>query len=337
MGDGYSEGCFMKPDRMSYLPTGESKVIDFHHAEYTLLYRKQEQLSAKAGNFLKTAVGCFSRLERVESSVRTPPTPYPVPSTNDAFISDIWQESACLYKYDLEHSIMILTAVSQGRSLAAAQIDISLVFYKMDTLVMDVQEPVASRQIQRLVADAKKINLSIQTADYAELQQLIDTGKCARFLGSMKDLEFFACTKYELQGSPLSSSLRDIIGNQTWQYLRCLELGRFHTSASKLAKFLGCHRPTLQELEMQDIVLSEGSWYEVFVKLRRCALRIVKVHRLGCTKKYEYFLNDTNEYCLGPLPDKHPLHAFFVPGWSVGTKHGESHRKDSTRLWEYRF
>ena len=312
MGDGYSEGCFMKPHRMSYLPTGESKVIDFHHAEYTLLYRKQEQLSAKAGEFLKTAVGCFSRLERVESSVRTPSTAYPVPSTNDAFISDIWQESACLYKYDLEHSVMILTAVSQGRSLAATQVDVSQLFYKMDTLVMDAQEPVTSGQILRLVADAKKINLSVQTADFAGLRQLINTSKCARFLGLMRDLESLSCTTYELQGSPLSyPSLRDIIGNKGWPHLHRLYLGRFHTSASKLVDFFGCHRPTLQELELQDIVLSEGSWYEVFVKARKCALRIIKIHRLGCRKNHEYFLSDTDEHCLGPLPYKHPLHAFL--------------------------
>lgn len=75
--------------RMASLRTGESSVIDFHHAEYTSLYRKQEQLFVKAGDLLKTAIGCFSRLEQVESSVRTPPTAYSVPSTDDAFISDI--------------------------------------------------------------------------------------------------------------------------------------------------------------------------------------------------------------------------------------------------------
>ena len=198
MGDGYFEGCFMKPHRMAYLRTGHPSVIDFHHAEYKSLYRKQKDLFAKAGDLLKMAIGCFSRLERVESSVRTGPTAYRVPSTDDAFISDIWQRSACLHKYDLKHSTMILTAVSQGRSLAATQIDISQIFYKMDTMVMFARGPVARGQIQDLIADVKDLKLSIQTSDFTLLKTLLNKGLCAKFLGSMKKLESLACSTFEL-------------------------------------------------------------------------------------------------------------------------------------------
>lgn len=313
MSDGYSEGCFMKPHRMSYLPIGESKVIDFHHAKYTSLYRKQEQLLVKAGNLLKIAVGCFSRLEQVESSVRTPSTSYSVPSTNDAFISDIWQESACLHKYDVEHSVMILTAVSQGRSFAGTQIDISQIFYKMDTMVMDVQDPVASGHIQELVADVEDLKLSVRTSDFAGLRELLNTGKCERFLGSMKSLESLACSAFELENSPLPyPTIPNIFGNSTWQHLRRLELCRFRTFAKDLSKLLDRHKSTLHELSLQHILLRRGSWHDLFVILRGSAIEIVEVQHLGCRgSPNDFFQGIDEDDCLSPITALHPLHDFL--------------------------
>ena len=225
--------------RMASLRTGESSVIDFHHAEYTSLYRKQEKLFVKAGDLLKTAIGYFSRLEQVESSVRTPPTAYSIPSTDDTFISDIWQRNACFHQYDLDHSVMILTAVSQGRSLAATQIGVSQIFYKMDTMVMDARDPITFGQIQRLAADVEDINLSIQTSDFAGLRKLFNTGKCEKFLGSMKRLESLVCSTIELEYSPLPyPTLSNIFGNKTWKHLRRIELCRFYTFTNNLSKLL---------------------------------------------------------------------------------------------------
>ena len=312
MCDGLPKGYFYVPHRMAYLPTKEARVIDFHHAEYTSLYKKQEQLFGKAGDLLKTAIGCFSHLELVEPSVRTPRTTYPVPSTDDAFISDLWQDSACFYEYDLEHSAMILTALYQGKSLAATQINISELFYKMDTMVMDLPDPVASGEIQKLVADAKKVNLSIQTSDYAGLQKLLNTSKCEKFLGLMKNLESLACSTYELQGSPLPYPLLfDIFGHNTWEHLHCLDLGRFRTPAIKLAKLLGRHSSTLEKLTLQHILLSQGSWLDIFIKVRHGALRVVQLHHLGCGNETDEFFDDVDALELRPIPSSHPLFAFL--------------------------
>lgn len=315
--DGYHEGYFHVPERMRYLLTEEARVIDFHHTEYKSLYEKQEQLFAKAGDFLKIAIGCFLRLEKVESTVRTPPTTYPVPSTDDAFISDLWQDSACRYKYDLDHGAMILTAVSQGRSLAATQVEIGDLFYKLDTMIMDLPDPAASGQIQSLVADAKKLNLSIRTSDFAGLRQLLDTGKCERFLGLMKNLESLNCSTHELERSSLPYvAISDVFGNNTWQHLRRLDISRFHTSASNLAKLLSRHKSTLQDLTLQHILLRLGSWHDVFIKLRRGALRIIEVHHLSHGDHLEEFFDNADSLRLVPISSSHPLHAFLFRGGS---------------------
>lgn len=311
------DGFFGLPARMSYLPTKEARVIDFHHAQYTSLYEKQEQLSGKAEEFLKTAIGCFSRLEKVESSVRTPPTAYSVPSTNDAFISDVWQGCACLYKYDLNHGAMILAAVSQGRSLAGTQVEIGDLFYKLDTMVMDLLDPVAFGQIQSLVADSKKLNLSIQTSDFPGLRQLLDMGRCGRFLGLMKNLESIDCSTYKLQYTSFPHiTISDVFGDNTWQQLRRLNIGRFRTSASVLSKLLSRHKSTLKNLTLQHIVLHQGSWHDVFVKLRRGALRIIKVHRLGRGNHTVNILENCDSLRLEPISSSHPLHAYLFRGAS---------------------
>lgn len=348
-GPGYSEGCFMKPHRMAYLRTGEPSVIDFHHAKYASLYKKQEHLFAKVGDLLKTAIGCFSRLEQVETSVRTPPTAYRTPSTDDAFISDIWQRSACLHKYDLEHSVKILTAVSQGRSLAATQLDISQIFYKMDIMVMDVREPIARGQIRGLFADVKNLKLSIQTFNTTGLQRLLNTGKCAKFLASMKKLESFACSSFELEYSPHPyPTIPIIFGNNTWQHLRCLELSRFHTFATNLSKLLHRHKSTLQELALQHVLLRKGSWHEVFVKLQGTAIEIVKVHHLGCGMLPHNFFEDIDENdFMSPITASHPLSKFLFDGapWvthmedvleGLGSDFGDSDLEDivSEEDWE---
>ena len=312
----HSEGYIRMPQHMTYL-LKKGMPIGFHHAEYVSLYKKQEQLFGKAGCLLKTAISCFPRLEEVSPSVRTPPTSYSVLSTDDAFISDIWQDSACLYKYDLDHAVMILTAVFQGRSLARTQLDMGQFFYKLDTLIMDLQDPVTCGQIEKLVAHSKKMELSIQTLDFPRLQQALNAGKCKEFLGLMKSLESLSCWTYELHGSPFAyPSISDIFGDNTWQQLRRLEIGGIRTHASDLAKILNRHRSTLQKLVLLDILLSQGSWQDVFVEIRGGAIQVVKVHHLGCGDDPELFFENTDLQHLDPISTSHPLYAFLFQGAS---------------------
>ena len=314
----HSEGYIRMPQYMvQLLMLRKGLGIDVHYAEYVSLYRKQEQLFGKAGSLLKTAISCFPRLKEVSPSVRTPPTPYSVPCFDDATLSDIWQDSACLYKYDLEHAVMILTAVFQGRSLARTQFDMGQFFYKLDNLIMDLQDPIACGQIQKLVADSKKMELSIQTLDFPRLQQALNTGKCKDFLGLMKSLESLSCWTYELHGSPFAyPSISDIFGDNTWQQLRRLEVGGIRACASDLAKILKRHRSTLQKLVLLDILLSRGSWQDVFVEVRGRAIQVLKVHHLGCGDDPDLFFEDTVLQHLDPIKTSHPLHAFLFQGAS---------------------
>ena len=317
--DDVSAGYFHVPQRMAYLYAKVACVMDFHHTEYTLLYNKQEDLFLKAGDLLKIAIGRFSRLERVEPSVRTPPTAYAVPSTDDAFISDSWQDSVCLDQYDLDHAVLILTAVSQGRSLAGTQTDVSEFFTKMDTMVMDVRDPVAAGQIRSLVADTKKLNFSIQTSHFVGLEQLLNTGKCASFLGLMKDLESLKCSTWGERYHPVPMPfprISDIFRDNSWRNLRHLELGRFFTTASELEKLFSSHRSTLQEICLQHILLYRGSWRDVFIQLRRSALSNIMLHHLGSGDHVDLFFGDIDEVDLDPLSSSHPIHAFLFRGAS---------------------
>ena len=314
MSAGYSHGYMQIPKHMFYL-FNEGMAIDFHYSEYVSLYRKQQQLSGKAGSLLKTAISCFPRLREVWPSVRPPLTTYCPPCTDEAFVSEIWQASACLYKYDLDHSVMILTAVSQGRSLATTQLEMGQFFYKLDTLVMGLQDAVAGGKIQKLVAGSKKIELSILTLDFPRLQQALDAGKCKEFLGLMKNLESVSCWLYELLGFPIAyPSISDIFGNNTWQQLRHLEIRGLYTYAGGLAKLINRHRSTLHNLLLQDILLSRGSWQEVFVEVRGSAIQTVKVHHLGCGDDLGEFFDHKILRHLDLISTSHPLHAFLFRG-----------------------
>lgn len=212
---------------------------------------------------------------------------------------------------------MILIAVSQDRSIAATQPDISQIFYKMDTMIMNLCDPVASGQIEGLIADAKSFNLCVQTSNGAGLRKLLKTGKYKRFLGLMRNLELLSCSTFEFQNSPLPDpSISDIFGGNTWPHLRCLELGLFFVTANILSKLLSRHRSTLQKLTLQHILLSSGSWHDVFVKLREGALSTVEVHHLGKRDSPHEFFADIDELCLSPITSSHPLHLFLFQGAS---------------------
>lgn len=306
--------CFI-PQHMSYLRGKKSGAIDFHHGAYTSMYNDQERLLPKAGDFLKTAIGCFPRLERVGSSVRPPRSAYSVPSTDDAFISDFWQDSAYLLKFDLDHAAMIVTAVSRGRSLAATHIEVGDLFCEMDTMVLDLPDPVASWQIRSLVADTKTINLTIQTSDYTGLRQLLNTSRLQRLLGQVKNLESLACSNVRIQGVSFPQPhMWNILGDNKWPHLRQLGLCGFYVSAIELRKLFHRHRSTLQKLTLQHILLSRGIWHDVFDELRQGVLRTVEIHNLGCGCNPNTFFLPFFETPLEPLPYSHWLHAFLFRG-----------------------
>ena len=291
-------------------------IVDCHHAQYTSLYNKQERLSDKAGDLLKTAVCCFSRLEKVTSAVRTPETVYDS-FTKVASTRRLWQEAACFIVYDLDYSAMILTAASQFRSVAGTQIDISDAFCEMDNMVMVLPEFTSSDQTKAFFASVKKLRFPILSLDFSRPRQFFMTDKYNRFLGSMDALESLECSTFRLMSFlfPSLPSISDIFSDITWQHLRCLNLGLFHSCHNELSDLFRRHRSTLQELSMQHILLRHGSWREVFTELRGSAIKVVKAYHLGFNKYCRFhFLENAVELQPEQMPSIAPLNLFLFQG-----------------------
>ena len=91
---------------MTVLPiTNQAQTFDVLRAEYTSLYKKQEQLLDKRGEFLKTVLSWFytSRGSRIDNTYST--------STDDTLIDHLWQNSVYVNVHDVDHAAMILNAV----------------------------------------------------------------------------------------------------------------------------------------------------------------------------------------------------------------------------------
>ena len=204
-------------------PTEEDRVIDFHHAEYTVLYENENRLHDKAGHLLKTAISCFSHLEAITPATHTYCSPFPVRSTVDALVSDLWHDAAYIDRYDFSHTAMIISAVAQGGAIANTQIDISKIFKNMEATVLHYLDLTASEET--LFGNQKTLNFHFHTLDYSGLQQLLTAGKFKRFLGSLKMLETLTLSTFQLRRSSFPHvGLSDVFGNFTWPYLRRLDM-----------------------------------------------------------------------------------------------------------------
>ena len=136
-------------------PHISASMADYHHGQYSSLYQEQERLFANAGSLLLTAVSRFSRLENVKAGPSTHLSPYSVPPLWDVRVRDGWQDAACHYQLDLDHSIMVLKALSQGQAMAGSRLDISEMFHLLNARIMDLPESETSAQIEELVTNLK--------------------------------------------------------------------------------------------------------------------------------------------------------------------------------------
>ena len=291
---------------MTYLSTEE---VEVHHERYTSLFKNQERLLGEAEELLNTAIGCFSCLEEIYPAACTRSTAFGTQSTKNAFVSGLWQRRACLSRFDFEHAAIILIAVARTRLINATPIDISKALSKMDTVVLDRMDPAVVKQIQSVIASSKKINFSIQSFDISGLKAFLGSGKCAKFLGAIRELESLTCSTFKMKGWKLPCpTISAVLGENTWRHLHRLELIRFQTTASLLSELLGRHTPILQELFLQHVLLSEGSWYEIYTTLQCGDLKVLRIYHLGCGKDHRKFFSKIKELQPDEMLSTPPLH-----------------------------
>lgn len=305
------------PPRKECLHMKVASVIVFHHAEYTSLYDKQEQLLENARDLLRTAIIRFSCLEEVGPSTRTPRMAFSVPSIDDKFANKQWCNPMSLNIFDVDHAAIILKAVSDGQSVARTSIDIGKMFSVMDTMVMD--RPDLRKHIQRLAPNVRKLELFLNTLESSKWRPFFVKGKCRSFLGSMKMLDSLKYSTFGIRNEPgLSLKIAYIFGDNTWHSLSRLELSRFCTNVGEFSSLLGRHLSTLQTLILQHIQLVLGSWYDVFTKLQGAALRVVKAYHLTESSAFHYLSKDIEELHFDQIPSSDPLDAFLFRGGSWG-------------------
>ena len=303
---GLKKGFFKVPPEKEHLPYREAAVIDLHHAAYKSLCAKQEQLSGKAGKMLETAIASFYRLEKVDTTnVETPPTPYPVPSTDNASIRDLWQDNARMNDYSHRHKKMIMEAVSEGRFTVTSRYEVGTLVLKMDTAT--IKPPTNSR-----IISCGNIVLDVSFFCILLSGHHLGRGTCERFTGKMQRLESLTCTTSQLH-HPLSEeiTISSILGNNTWQRLNRLDLGGLYTDASYLDGLFSRHKSTLEHLGLHSIFLRSGSWRAIFSTLRACSLRSIKVNHLGSGDQYPEIRENCFFFPFPSSPPPAPLYAFL--------------------------
>lgn len=290
-------------------------VADYHYGQYSSLYKEQEMLYASAGSLLLNAVSRFPRLENVKSGICTRLTPYSVPSSLDISFRGHWQDVVGLYQFDLDHSIMILTALSQGQTMAGSRLDIGEMFNLINALIMDLPESENSAKIENLVTGVKTLPIRINTFDSDGFQNLLDRGRCARFLGLMTNLESMSLSISHATNSPFTClEVPETFGDTTWPHLRRLELGRFFATTSELSNLFRRHKSTLEILALSDILVDSESWYQVFADLRGSVLRDISVFHLGRGDYHPVFFHDACDPYFIPMPETHLLLTFLFKG-----------------------
>ena len=309
------DGWFLECEQPAKQPHISATVADYHYGQYSSLYEEQERLFSKAGNVLLTAVSRSSRLERVKAGPCTHLTPYSVPSLLDVRVRDGWQDGMGLYQLDLDHSIMVLTALSQGQTMAGSRLDISKMFHLFDAMIMGLPGSANSAQIENFIPDVKSLPISINTFDRHGFQDLLESGACANFLGLMTNLEsLFVSTSHVTTTAFSFLEVSQIFGDKTWPHLRHLELDGFWASASELSNLFRRHKSTLDILVLRNVLLDSGSWYQVLADLRGGALRDISVGHLrrgGFDLDFHDYSDDPE---FIPLPEAHPLLTFLFKG-----------------------
>ena len=121
----------------------------------------------------------------------------------------------------------------------------------------------------------------------------------------MSKLERLSCSAYRLPRN-WTPQISGIFGNNTWSHLTTLEIDRWYVLSNEIAGLFQRQNATLRALSLSDILMTHGSWQEVFTELQGGALKRVRLRHLG--SPYEVTLRDCNKSYEEDLPKWHPLY-----------------------------
>lgn len=310
-------------------------VIDFNYGQYWSLYTKQDRLAPKVEAILQSAIGCFTRLTRVECVRKWHRwnrfCPFHVKcrngeeaDTDELVLDKHWKVGARPRSLDIDQSRTILRAVARGRHVSGSQFDAGPLFGEVDTMAMDFGDSHERCEIHGLMAEAKDLIVRFRSNDIREVQRLVPSGLVANFLGLATDAVSLTCDFNGIFREFELIPLACFFGNVTWSHLISLSLLCFRSVESRdLIELLSRHTSNLQQLTLIDGWLLGGSWHEVFSALRGTVLKKIAVRRLGDMSYRRLSSDDRRALWRGTvhdtwLPLTHPLSQYLFDGatWS---------------------
>jgi len=270
------------------------------YSKFKTIWNTQARFFPRAEQILKDCVASFSKLSLVSSAIQFPHRPLLKPNqdfeSEAARIAYIWRFNACLRRYDINQAAMILRAVAQGQKLSSANISVTSIFRYTDTKIFDFSE-IDHSDMLRLCANEEDFSLGLNGYDMDTVQNILASGKIADFLGSLQKVREFGCSAYQLHDG--SSMLRGILGVHTWPNLKVLSLDRFYTNAGYLVGVFTRHE-NLENIDLANLMLSEGTWFEIFDSLRKGKLDHAHLWNLGYASSADEVLNDHTLYHVHP-------------------------------------
>lgn len=125
-------------------------------------------------------------------------------------------------------------------------------------------------------------------------------------LTKKRPFEFLACCcdlthldltwKEDFFDDPLD--LQHFLGDFTWHRLSSVRLGDFCITEAAFVYFAARHSKSLEQLSLQYMTLSEGTWYSTFKRMRK-VLRLKKASVSGV-----FYHNDDEVWWMDPNPER---------------------------------
>ena len=309
--------------------------LDDAYHDYKLIYLDQVEFQPNAEAMLQSSICQFTGLTHVISGVHWPhhgqfwwhagAWDHCCRGRGVHPLTHAWKEGVALQVFDMEQAKSVLKAVIRGQTHSGAQIDITSLLQDCDTRILDFGiDSCGHYLLQDLTTNIRQLDVLFNSFSMEGLTDLVRTGKFTNFLARLTKLSNLTCSTRRLNGSnqletihtAQTFGLTDIFASKVWPRLTTLKLERFLTAETEIMDVLARHKSSLRSLSLQDLLLSQGSWYAIFANLRGGALQQLEVYHLGYRNdefrdSEEIFLND-HRSSSGFLAESHPLYHFVI-------------------------